>query len=251
MFKHIKYALRSHLNMRLAALGVMVVLSAVFSVCGLSGLYGMGGKITAVSLVSLALCGLIVVNIIAGEKMIRELFAPPDAYLTALTPQPGWKILLGHVVSIVVWDLASLVVGIFGVVVNSLILADFAFEGQSVNAGSDLYLIPWGLLLLTLFYTMAVLAVIFGYALTKSYLFRLRGRAFLGFLSVCALLYVFSLLDIVLSPFVAVYRWGLFTSLSITIGWNPGMLLFFALTAAKLAALFFVTARLLERKGNI
>ncbi|MCD7946685.1 MAG: hypothetical protein LUG13_00090 [Oscillospiraceae bacterium] len=249
MLNEMKYAVRIHLNQRVIALGATVVLNLIFAICGKTGAAGTAGMITGVTLCSLALCGLIIVNIIADVASIRSLFTAPAGYLYTLTPQPRWKVLLGRVLVILIWDLVTLLIAAFGVAIQAAIFAGGMIQAQFFYP--DLTSSLWSAAIFVLYYALVLLSVFFAAAVAKGLLFRIPGRGFLGFLVFCAVLYVHSVLNLLLSPFAHMSHYGAFFSISITPGANAGMIAFLILMAIELVALFCATTYLMERKVNL
>lgn len=245
MLNQFKYSVRPYWNQRLIALAATVAINVLFGVCGAMGLYNAGGQITAVLFSSLSLCALFVVNIIADFECVRHLFSAPRGYHVFLTPVPRWKILLGRVLSIVVLDMLSLAIGILGVTTQSLILADTA----NLYGHTDFSAAGWLSVILLIHYALLVLALFFACTLSRSVFFPVRGRGFLALLATVIVLYLFSLVDLALIPFGAVYRFGAFITVSVYAG--PGMLAYIVLLLAKAFALFYVTSLMMERKINL
>ncbi len=249
MLNEMKYAVHIHLNQRVIALGATVVLNLIFAICGITGASGTVGMIIGVTLCSLSLCALGIVNIIADVASIRSLFTAPAGYLCALTPQPRWKVLLGRVLVILIWDLVTLAIASLGIVLQASTLAGNIIQLQSST--SDISTMLWTVVIFVLYYALILLAVFFAAAVAKGPFFRLPGSGFLGFLVFCAVLYVHSLLNIVLSPFAQMSRYGAFFSISITPGTNAGMIAFVILIVIELVALFCASVYLMERKVNL
>lgn len=246
MFVQCKYGVRQGLNQRMIGLGATVLLNIGFLLFGTV----IGGGIlhtTGIVFSSLAMCALFIVNIIADVEIIRSIFTAPIGYNVLMTPVAGWKILLGRVLPMVLLDLASLAVATAGIVLQALQMAG----DSSMDLGSDPASIGWFALILFVNYFALMMAILFGCALSKSVFFRTRARGFLGFLAVCATLYVMNLLDLALGVVAPVQRYHMLFAISIHTGFNAGMIGYLVLGIAKTAALFFATSYLIERKVNL
>lgn len=242
--------MRIRLSLRMIALAATVLICVIFSIITLAGVNRMGGMITGVVFSSLALCGLMVANVLSAYESIRTLFAAPAGYGLALAPVPSWKILLGRLVPIVVWDLVTYAIGITCVTIQSLMLAGLTQSDVTPHTG-DLGFIAWGVLIIALHYILLFLAIFFACAVTKSLFFRTRARGLLGFLFACVVLYVLSLADLLIAPFASVVRWGSLFMINVTMGVNAGMFVAMTLLLAKIVLLFCGTAYLMERKVNL
>lgn len=245
MLDQIKYSARQDLGQRVFALAAVIVMNAVFGILGAANIYGGGGKITAVTLCSLALCGLFVVAVIADVQSLRGLFSAPAGYAVMLAPVPGRKILLGKIIPIVVMDLVSFAVGIAGVVMQAMILANAGYD----SSRSDLSI--WMVLVICVGYLMLITAIFFGCALAKSVFFRSRLSGLLGFAGFAAALYVLSWLDISMAAFAPLTRFGPFFNITIYAGLNAATIAYIILGLAKSAVLFVSAAYLIDRRINL
>jgi hypothetical protein len=79
-------------------------------------------------------------------------------------------------------------------------------------------------------------------------LYSIPASGLLAFLLACVCLYVISLLQLVLIPFGAVDRYGLLIILNLG---SNGLPFYVLLTLLEAAALFVMTAKLMERKMNL
>lgn len=251
MLKQLKYSARLSLHQRFWGFAAVIVLNLVFLLLGSLDVYGTGWKITAVVLSSLAFCALFVVSVIADYQAYKSLFSPPEGYSVFLTPVPRWKILLGRLLPMVVLDLVSLVVGVAGIVIQSLILSGL-FPWRLDWDGADPGAVAWLIIVTLLYYIMFLLILFFVVALNKSVLYRARAKTLLGIAAVCVIAYVFSVVDLVLAPLCQVTRYGdWFFTINLVVGWNPATIAYLALMVIKIAALFTGTTYLMERKINI
>lgn len=244
MYNQIKYAARQNLSQRLIAVGFTVLLNIAFGICGMLKLYGNNGYLTAITLSSLSFCAILVVNIIVDFELVRSLYTAPSGYLSALTPTPGWKILLGRLIPTVLLDFLGFAVGIAGILLQS-------YNGMALESADINWPDIWFWIITLLNYLQLVLVIYFACAVTKSLFFRLRLKGFLGFLTVIVVLYAYQLVDLLLIPFATVTRTFLFVSIVLHLGANIGTVLYVALILVKIAALFFTTSYLIERKINL
>lgn len=245
MLKQIKYSMRENLNQRMFAIIGTIILNVVFGVIG--QLYGSGWQITAVTFSSLSLTAMIIIFIIADAKSIGSLFSAPEGYNIQLAPIPGWKVLLGKIIPIVVFDLIGLAIGIIGVVIQSFFLTNI--EINSYN--SDLKMLWWYIPVVIVNYFLLITLIFFGCAASKSLFYSMKPRKLLGTAGFFIMLYILSLPEYLLtlaSPFT---RQGFFFMITVYTGFNAGMIGYLILCIAKSAALFFVTTYLYERKVNL
>lgn len=247
MFAQFKYSIRPFLKMRLSALGAVVVVNLILAICGVMGAYRSGGQITAVVTASLLLTAVFAVNIIADFETIQHLFSSTRGNNVFLTPAPRWQILLGRVVAIVLPDVIGFVLGTAGIVVQALILAGI----PELTLSYELSGAGWALAAILVNYLIAVLVIFFACTLSKTLFFAKSGRALLGIAGAAAILYLFSLLDLLLIPFGSVYTYGVFVSITVYSGFTPGMLVYLLLQIVKAFALFYASAHLMERKMNL
>jgi hypothetical protein len=246
MFAQLKYSSRLFLNQRLFALCATILLNLGFFALGSAGLLPYGWMVAGEVFSSLAMTGLFVVCIIADVQSISSLFSAPDGYAVALTPVPGWKVILGRVIPMVVFDLISYAVGITGIILQSMLLSDWGGGSYGI-VGSETVL---SILLGVIGYLTLLLLIIFCCAFAKSVLFHLKGRGILGFGAALVLVYAGNWLDMVLAPFANVSRVGAFVSIEIISG-SAGSVAYLCLTLIKAAALFIGASYLYERRKNL
>ncbi|MCL1917372.1 MAG: hypothetical protein FWG14_03495 [Peptococcaceae bacterium] len=256
MLNQIKYSARQNLGLRVWAFGSVLVLNVVFIALGALGMSGLAGMIMSVmgaSLTSLALTGLLVVIVIADVQAFRSLFAAPGAYTTLLVPAPGWKILLGKIIPMAVFDLAALGIGAAGVVVQGLSVANMSLEWGEEIGSLEFGFGEWMASLLSGAgnYLLLIISIFFVCALVKSVFFRARVKGLLGVASFFAVYYVLNLLDMPLIAMAPYSRFGPFFSVDIAIGFNVGMVSYLLLMLIKIVVLFLATAHLLDRRINL
>lgn len=248
-----KYALRQAMPLRATAFTIMAVMNIVFGFLGYFNIWGNGGKITAVTLSSVALCSIFVINIIADVDVNKSLFSAPEGYLNAMIPVKSWKILLARSVSVIFEDILALAAGIAGVVLQSLILSGLIGVGASHAIGKwgvigDV--IP-GMIMILLGYAYIVMLITFGSAICNSWFFSIRGRNLFTVLAVFGAAWAFNLLNIVLMPFGYHENWKIFYNITLTSINSVGGVAYMLLTCLKITVLFIVSANLMERKVNL
>ena len=251
MKAHFKYTLRAGMSGRLPAFAVIFAMNLVFIVLGSLGLLPLAAHITAVSLSGTAIAVMGVFNIVGDVAIIRRMFSAPGAYIYALTPAPRYKTLLSSILAIVLLNVVTMCVSIASVGILALNLAglytsiDFwAIFGTNIHV---LYsLLPIALTLV--WYLLFLMIIVFCIAVRKSLLHNKPAGGFLSVLLAFGVLYAVSLSAILLAPFGAVSRYKMF--FTVTLGYT-GMAMYALLIFIEVAALFFLTSRLLERKVNI
>ncbi len=248
MLKKWMYAIRPRLQMRLWTLFALIVLNLIFGICGYTELYGTAGLITAITLSSLALCALFVVNILADYEIIRSLFAAPIGYHVFLTPTASWKILLGHVLSIVVQDTIGFALGIAGIVLQAFIFVNHIpqLTGNINIAEIIILLVTW-----VLYYFLFILTIFLAIVLWKSIFYQYKGRIVWGILTSIGIVYVLNWLYLLLMPFSELTRHGFLFHISLVPDFNLGMIAYIFLFLCKTAIVFYITAYLMERRMNL
>jgi len=249
MLRQYSLSLKTRFSLRLAASGLMIALNIIFAICGLTGIYGSAGKITAVTLSALIFCAWLVVCVLADYEIVKSLFSAPKGYHIFLAPVSSRKILLSRLAAILTWDIPGFVIGVFGIVVQSFLLAETPFSTllQIRNPINEIFFI----ILAILQYLLVFLTIFLMAAFTKSIFFSKRARALLGILSGIVICYVMTFFDLILVPFTTVSRYGLSLSLSISTTNYLAMGIYLVLTLIKAAILFYITSYLMERKINI
>ena len=248
-----KYALRQALPLRAAVFLTVVVMNIALGFLGYFNIWDIGGKITAVTLSSVALCGIFVINIIADVNVFKSLFGSPEGYLNAMIPIKSWKILFARSASIIFEDILALTVGIAGVVLQSFILSGLIGTGINPAIGTlgAIGDVIWGVIMILLGYAYIVMLIAFGSAICNSLLFSIRGKNLFTVLTVLGAAWVLNLFNIVLTPFGSHEIWKIFYSITFTSIYSIGGVAYMLLICLKIAALFIVSANLMERKINL
>lgn len=251
-----KYAFRQSLELKATAFAAYVIMNLVFGILGYYKIWGEPGMIVAVTLTSIAFCGMIAVRAIVDGRYFKDIFGTPDGYLHALTPVKSWKIILARSVTILCEDCISLFVGICGIVWQSLILSGEI--GVGINSFNHIEIRPeevgyiiFSSILLLLGYLYLVMYGMFGAALKNSVFFGIRGRALLAVLGVAAVAWVFNLLNFIAAPFGEVTHWKWFFNIALSGGFYTCFVVYFLLYSVKTAALFVASTKLMERKNNL
>jgi len=247
-----KYAFRQSLSQRLSGFAIMVLINLVFGIIGYFGLLPAGIVITGVVFSSLALTAIFVTNIIADAVSLRSVFGAPHGYLTALTPVKSHRILFARVVTIICEDVIALAVGIFGVLWQAFVLAGLI--GTGIDPGNYLLVLQECIQIigLALFeYVFIVMLVIFGVVLKRSIFFGKRGGGWLALLGVASAAWLLFLLNFALIPFAPYENWWLFFSITLVPGFNAGTFVYALTALIRIAALFYASSELLERRINL
>jgi hypothetical protein len=245
----LKYASRIYLNQRVYALIGTVVINLVFFVLGITRILPIGWMIFGTVLSSLSLCAVFGVCVMVDMESVKSLFAPPNAYHTMLAPVPAWQTVLSRVISMTVFDLVSFTVGIFGVVLQSTMLDNYQpWSGDGSMIPSDSII---AIILGVIAYATMFLFIILACALAKSVFYHTKARGLLGFFGMVAVGYLYSWLDLLLTPFANVNRFGAFIEVQLTAGLNTGTIAYTVLLLVKATALLIGISYLYERKVNI
>lgn len=253
MLNQIKYSARNGLNQRLYALCFFVGVNVVCGILGGFNIYGNGWKTTAVVFSSIGLGALVIASIIADVQSVKSLYDAPDAYTTNLAPVKGWKILLGRIIPMLVFDIVSVLIGVAGILLQTSILSgwDIIFKSDYLSYGEIFSQIFWLALIIILAYLLIALLVFFFGALTKSVFYRLRFRWFFAAVATIAVFYVMSWFDLSLALVCPLERTRWFFSVWVTMGLNSGMIGYLLLGVVKCVLVFVPTAYLIERKLNV
>jgi hypothetical protein len=225
-------------------LGLIILFNVVCGTLGSLGLYGEGWKIAAVTFSSIFMAGLVVVSVITVARAYNSIFSAPLAYNTLLVPVPRWKIILSRIITIVLFDLVSYVIGIAGIVWQSLILTGHGLQRGALNEAG-----LW--LMLGMAAYLLLLSVIFYVSAVHSALSCKRLGKVLAFFASWGSLYLLTFLSAVLIPFTGFERYGVLFSISLNVGWNTPTMVYTGLIVFVSAFLFAVTSSLAERRINI
>jgi hypothetical protein len=248
-----KYVFLTGFHTRGVAFIVVFAVNFVFIALGLTGFLPLPAHITAVSLSGVAIAVMFVFNVVSDIAIVRRIFAPPGAYLCALTPVPRWKTLLSSVVAITVMDIVTMTAAITGVTWLSLNLAGHGViitisEAVSSNI-SELLFGLWFAVFALAGYLLLLMVILFCITMRKSVFYQKPAGGLLAVLTGFGIFYAVSLSSLLLVPFGTVTTWfGIY--ISITIG-KAGLIAYTLLTLIQAAALFILTAKLMERKMNI
>ena len=248
-----KYAFKTGLYARSGVFAVIFVMNLVFIILGLFDLLPYAAHITAVSLGGVAIAVMMAFDIVGDVAVIRRMFSAPDAYLHLLTPVPRRKILLASVIAMAIMDFITMAVVIIGETLLSFNLAGVEKIWNIVISTlrenpSDLLYILYGTLLLIAGYLLVMMIILFCVTAQKSIFFRMPASGLLVFLLGCACVYIVSLIQLILAPFGSVNRYAIFIMVTINGAALPAYILLLLVEAA---ALFVITAKLMERKMNI
>ena len=247
-----KYAFLSGLYFRGPVFAVVFVMNTVFITLGSLGLLPFAAHITAVSLGGVAIAVMMAANIIGDIAIARSMFSAPKAYLYALTPTPRWKNLLAGILAMAAMDFVTMVFAITTQVWLALNLAmvrnvvtNFIRNQMSVEY---LMYITWGALMLVAGYFLIITLIMFCVTAKKSIFYKMPASGLMAFLMTCVCVYVINLLLLVLAPFGAVQRYGIFIIISIGRAALPVYAMLIFLISA---GLFVLTSKLMEKRMNI
>lgn len=247
-----KYAFRHHLGQRLFALGGALGLSLIFVVLAKLGFLGVEGVITTgIVFASLSLCAIMVVSTMADVSSMRALLQAPQGYLLLQAPVAPGKIVAARLLAMTVLDLVSLAVGIANVVVISMLRADALASSGFFASGIFESGIFAGLLFLVLGYGQLLALVLFCATLSKTYLYRFKGRVILAIIATVAVEYLFSWMYMLLAPFGVLFRHKFIFTVSLTQLNSPAGYLYTGIIALQLALLVAACAHMIKRRNNL
>jgi len=248
-----KYALRSGLTVRLAVLGFLVLLSAVF---GLLATFRHSNEVvetTAVVLISIGLSGVFVVNVIMDFISLKGIFGAPEGYLNALTPVKFRVTLFARTVCAVLEDCAALGIGTLCVLWHALLM-----DGMNANMAGSIQVfasVPEivQMSILVLFgYTFIFMLIVFGRSLRHSVFFGMHAKPLLTALGVGAAIWVLSLLNFALAPFgVVEHVWWVIYSIIIPVRSGVAGYLYALVALFQIVVLFIANSMLMERRMNL
>lgn len=219
MFNQIYYSTKNRLWIRMIAFLTMVfgngffllasrvgapewlmILGIVFSAFAMMGIFGISIYVTAVNF----------------DGLLKD----PKNYFEVLTPVPAWKKFIGAIIPASVYNVISIGLSIFFIVLLSFGL----YEGTNVDvygtpmnqmSASDWHNIIFGVLLFSALNMMILAAIMFASIVSRTILSRVPLRRLvsvvLAILAMCAL----SWLNIVLLPFGELQRFFVFFNITI------------------------------------
>jgi hypothetical protein len=252
MRAHFKYTFKTELAVRGTAFAVIFVMDAVFIALGSLGLLPIAAMVIAMSLGGVAITVMLVFNIVGDVAIIRRMISVPEAYLYALTPSPRWKIILASASVTAILDIVTMAVVIMAEKWLTLIVEGekiWRYVKDYVSADNSAFLYRlWFLALLAAGYLLLLMVILFCITVYKSVLFRVPASGFLAFLLACVCIYVITLLQLALTPFGDLNRYGLVIILNLKENALPFYVL---LTLLEASAFFAVTSKLMEKKVNL
>lgn len=258
MRKQLYYEMRALGTLRLVCLvGIILLNAALMAIFGLGNVLGMAGRVLSVTLSSVALGAVVIAAIVLDIDALRRMFVTPSAYAVHLTPSRGWHLLGSRLLIAVLQDIFLLFFGIFGVVLQALLLAnsDSAFQVFSdifatlLNHGNITVFVSCAVLL---GYAELLTTIYFGATLSRTLFSSLRGRVLLSVLVTLAVSYVLSLTNVALLPFAdSVSQYGLAISAHFSKVSGPATIVILAVQLVRIAALFVSSSLLIERRINL
>ncbi|MCL2079860.1 MAG: hypothetical protein FWH17_08490 [Oscillospiraceae bacterium] len=233
------------------------LMNLTFIVLGSAEILPTAALITALSLGGVAISVVFVINVIGDVRIFLKMFAAPTAYLQALTPISRGRMMLSNLIAITLIDTVTLTVVIVSEVWLAFIFTDmlagkglisFIWEVVSADINIAFYIIV-GALLILVGYFWLLMFITFCIAVNRSLLSGKRGSGILTTALVFGGLYIFTLLQLVLAPFGAVYSNSFgFIQIILPSSAMPIYALFLLLVSS---GLYMLTSKLMERKLNI
>ena len=256
-----KYAFRAGISPRLIVFAILVVVNLAFILPGMLGIFPLAAQIVGVALSGCAIAVMLVFNVIGDIKIIGHTFSPGAAFF-ALAPVHRGKTLAANVLSMMIMDLVTMAVLIFGTVILSINLGSHYVGDSLWSITTHYYGAGWNVphlaevgrdIILYLAigiaaYLSIVMTVLFSIAMRKSVLYNVPAGGFLALLITVAIVYITNLLNFLLVPFGHISRF--FFTFTIQLGFL-GSWMYALLLLIVAAVLFILTSRILERKLNI
>lgn len=250
MITQYKYAFRHGAVLRVTTFGIVFAVNLVFGALAYFGVLGFAASVTAVSLSGVGLSVVIIMNIITGAMSIKSVLGSTSGYIYALAPVKSSRILFARLSAIVVQDVFTLAVSIYGTVWLSFYLAgvEHEFLGSTIEGVQVSPEVFKSMILGLAFYAFIYMFVIFCAVLKKSILFNKKAKSLLTLLCGLGIFWILSLVDFIMFPFALVERWFIFFNL--TLYSTFGTVLYVMLILAKTAVLFIAASRLMDRRMN-
>ena len=219
MFNQIYYSTRNRLTIRLIAFMTMVLGSGTFLV---ANRIGAPEWVTILGIVfsAFALMGIIGISIYVSAVNFDAFLKDKKNYLEMLTPVPAWKKFIGAIIPSAVYNVISIGLSIFFIVLLGLGLGEGAnvdVYGNSMNVvtSDEWHMVIFGILIFTAFNMLILSAVMFGSTISRTVLSRVPLRkllsVILALLAMCAL----SWLNIVFLPIGEIERYVIFFNINI------------------------------------
>jgi hypothetical protein len=249
-----KYNLMTGMSARGSVFLGLMLINMVFITLGSAGLLPQAAHIVGVSLCGVGLLLMMCVNLLCDIGIIRRMFSAPEAYTYALAPVHRGKMLFAGLATITLADMFTMGALVVAQVWLALNLAGrgiwqfmwtTAFDG--INAVELLFIVCLPLLVFA-GYTLFVTVVVFCVALKNSLLYKMPAGWILAVFAGFGVFWVFSLADLVMIPFGGVQMHGMLINITVV---GAGYPIYVALTFLKAAAVFVLTAKLMERRVNI
>lgn len=252
-----KYSFKTGLSMRGIVFAIIAAMMLVFIVLGSFNLLPFAALVTAVSLGGVSIAVMVVFNIISDISIVRRMFAPPGAYLYALVPIHRGKTLFSSLITMLVLDLVTMAVVIYGEVHLSLMLAGrsvidtvWGAITNSMTVESALFTVSF-IALLMAGYLFVVMTIMLCLTMRRSVFSQVPAGGLLAFLTGCAVFYAFSLMQLVMIPFGTVHRYLWFISIEIGSSMRVALPVYALLLLIAAGGLFAATSKLMERKLSI
>lgn len=219
MFNQIYYSTKNRLWIRMAAFIVMVLGNGFFL---LANRMGAPEWVTILGIVfsSFAMMGIFGLSIYVTGVNFDALLKDQKNYLEMLTPIPAWKKYLGAIIPATVYNVISIGLSIFFIVLLSFGL----YEGMNVDVygvpmnqmtTTDWHNIIFGVLLFAALNMLILAAIMFGSTISRTVLSRVPLRRLVSVALAILAMCVLSWLNIVLLPFGELQRFFVFFNLNI------------------------------------
>lgn len=236
--KQIKYAFRLGAYWRYSVFGLVMLINIVFGGINNFGTLPNAALVTGISLSGVGIGAVTIANLAVTIATLQSVFGK-FGYAYALAPVSRTKILFTRVVVCFVQDIIMLAASILG-------LLWIIFPGYGISS------IPneavFGFIFGTVQFAVLYMFIAFNCVVEKSVLFAKKLKIGLSILCFAVFAWLFTTVDIVLSPFAIVHQAGLFFNLLLYD--YRGLAAFSALAAVKIVVLFFMSRRLLEKEMN-
>lgn len=250
MFNQIYYGARHRFLLRIVTLGIVLAGNITFILLAATTNNIMDWQaILGIVFASFAFIGVVGVSVYATSSTFKRLFKEPQGYLTALTPTPAWKIILGNLIPSVIFDIISFVVGLSGIIVLS-VGAAHGFTGEdTVNITTHWNNIVFAIAAALALYSLVIVAYVLYNAIIKTVFRRIPLRKLLAAIVTIAIVNILSWVNIVMLPFGELHRHGPFFAIEIIQPaiWHLAAMVLLILAQA--AIIFCAAAYLLNRRS--
>ena len=219
MFNQIYYSTKNRLAVRVIAFMVMVLGNGAFL---LATVMGAPEWVTILGIVfsAFALMGIFTISIYVSAVNFDAFLKDKKNYLEMLTPVPAWKKFIGAIIPAATYNVVSIGLSIFFIVLLGLGLGegtnvDIYGNSMNVMTSDEWHMVIFGILIFTAFNMLIFAASLFGSTISRTVLSRVPLRkllsVILAVLAMCAL----SWLNIVFLPLGEMERFVVFFNINI------------------------------------